>query len=74
MSDGKRKGADDGGMLGERTPHGGEKVSQKLHLGNSELILRKANFEAMLPAETKNLPEVIHVGERSLEKIKILST
>ena len=37
-------------------------MAKELNLGNSKLTLGKANGEAMLPAETKNLPEVIHVG------------
>ena len=37
-------------------------MAKELNLGNSKHTLRKANGEAMLPAETKNLPEVIHVG------------
>ena len=37
-------------------------MAKEHDLGNSKLKLGKANGEAMLPAETKNLPEVIHVG------------
>ena len=37
-------------------------MAKELNLGNSKLTLGKANGEVMLPAETKNLPEVIHVG------------
>ena len=35
---------------------------KELDLGNSKLTLGKANGEAMLPAETKNQPEVIRMG------------
>ena len=37
-------------------------MAKEHDLGNSKLTLGKANGEAMLPAETKNLLEVIHVG------------
>ena len=36
-------------------------MAKELDIGNSDLTLRKANSEAMLPAETINLLEVINV-------------
>ena len=35
---------------------------KEIDLGNNKLTLGKAKGEAMLPAETKNLPGVIHMG------------
>ena len=37
-------------------------MAKKLDLGNREFTLGEANGEAMLPAEKKNLPKVVHVG------------
>ena len=37
-------------------------MAKKLNLGNRNLAIVEANGEAMLPAETEDLPEVVHVG------------
>ena len=41
-------------------------MTTKLNLRNHKLALGKANGEAMLPAETEDLLEVIHMGREVL--------
>ena len=43
-------------------------MAKVLDLGSSKITLGKANGKAMLPAETINLPEVIHVGGEVLKE------
>ena len=49
-------------------------MTKELNLGNSKLTLGKANGEAMLPSETKNFPEVIHVGGEVHHALKGVSS